>query len=748
VGVGTGPGTDETGTGGGSGGVDSGPPPAPALRITELMYHPVAEPAYDDIHEFIELHNPSDADVDLMGWAVDEGVRLELSGTLPAGGTLVLTGQPDALLAMYPELAPGQVLGPWQGGLANGGERVSLRAPSGELVDTVRYDDEAPWPVGADALGAQEAFLPSESTPVAEHSGRGRSLQRVAMSAPGDSPCSWRASDLDGMDPGSVQSVVLDAALACVQAVSFGGGGEGPLPPGEDIAITVHAAGALGEPVLEWFVDDVRRTDEEVGVAALVDDGTGGDPVAGDHAYTAVLPAQPAQSILRVRVRADMGAGVEAAAPRAGDPAGWLARFVAAPRTGDTHAYDILIDPEHWASMWTSATGGRVLDCAENPGWAARVPAVFVDDGHVHDVLVRYQGSRWNRLNGRTMAGGPGPGVPDPNRALSWSVKFPRHDTLDGRKRISLNKLTQSCPGTTTVVGFQLFGAVGLPVPRTRYRRLFVNGEYYNYTLELESPGTEMLARWVDARAEADPDLPAEPAVPHLFKSGGCNCDEGPYGWGDERPLVDSCGWTALERYAATYERKTHDWAGHAELQALIEGLDAARAADDATLRAFLDDHFDVEAVLSYMAVMNWGVPFDDMFQNHYLFQRVSDGRWAMAPWDLDRDFGGWKGASASIHMGEQGDPDNRSGWWNRIKDSFLRVYRAEYEARLFALNQTVLHPDNVVPLVDDNEAAWSLAEVGGTPAGPACDFTAGAQAFRDFARARHDVVSAIAEGR
>ena len=71
----------------------------------------------------------------------------------------------------------------------------------------------------------------------------------------------------------------------------------------------------------------------------------------------------------------------------------------------------------------------------------------------------------------------------------------------------------------------------------------------------------------------------SETEVPHLFKSSGCYCDEGPYGWGDERPLVESCGWSAAERYAATYKRKTWDWAGHEDLQALLEGLDAARAA-------------------------------------------------------------------------------------------------------------------------------------------------------------------------
>ena len=57
------------------------------------------------------------------------------------------------------------------------------------------------------------------------------------------------------------------------------------------------------------------------------------------------------------------------------------------------------------------------------------------------------------------------------------------------------------------------------------------------------------------------------------------------------------------------------------------------------------------------------------MFQNHFLYQRRSDGKWMAAPWDLDLNFGGWKGANASLYIGEQNDPDNRSGWWNFLKE-------------------------------------------------------------------------------
>jgi len=716
-------------------GPDTALPTAPAVRITEVMYNPVLEVDYEDHHEFVELHNAGTEAADLAGWSFDKGITWTFpERRLEPGETLVVAVDRDALLAAWPALDPAQVVGNWEGALANGGEQLRLVDASGNTVDELTWSDAAPWPVGADALGAGTAWLSEDDLPLEDHQFRGRSLQRVSMRADTDQPGNWVASPLDGMDPGSVASVVGDDALVVVTTIEWDG--TGPLAPDTELTVTVTTSGPLPDARLEWFADDVSRTDEAVSTVSLT--------ATSDTTYVATLPAQPDETILRVRVLGDSGTGDTVVTPRAGDPFHWHGRFVGTPIDGDTRPYRIYIDPDGWTSMWNDATGGRVSGCDRNPGWEARVPAVFVHEGDVYDVQVRYQGSRWNRTNGQEIWSwsAPGPEQPSPLRALSWSVKFPRYATLDGRKRMSLNKLTQSCPGTTSVVGFQLFEAVGLPVPETRYVRLFVNGAYYHYMLELESPGEDMLERWLE-----DTEDTTEPGVPHLFKSGGCNCDEGPYGWGDERPLGEACGWSAAERYEATYERKTWDWDDHSELQALIEGLDAARAGSDEDLRTFLATHFDVEAVLSYIAVMNWGVPFDDMFQNHYLLQRRSDGRWLMAPWDLDQDFGGWKGANASIYLGEEGNGDNRSGWWNRIKDAFFQVYRAEYKARLAELNETVLHPDSVVPLVDANEAMWSLEEAAATPAGPYCDFTDGAERFRSFARDRYPVVSSAVGG-
>ena len=102
-----------------------------------------------------------------------------------------------------------------------------------------------------------------------------------------------------------------------------------------------------------------------------------------------------------------------------------------------------------------------------------------------------------------------------------------------------------------------------------RYRRLYVNGGYYDYALDIEVPGEDMLKR----------TTPAGQRVGDLFKaSGNSGSEEGPWGRGDASrwPRAASAGRRPsrpLERYAATYERKTWDWKTAADIQSLIDGL-------------------------------------------------------------------------------------------------------------------------------------------------------------------------------
>jgi hypothetical protein len=377
-----------------------------------------------------------------------------------------------------------------------------------------------------------------------------------------------------------------------------------------------------------------------------------------------------------------------------------------------------------------------------------RVPAIFVSEGKVYDVRVRYQGSYEQRMNGGDIAAWPypGPGV-TPLRALSWNVSFPRYRRFGGRGSLVLNKLHYSCPGVEWYVEGALMWSLGIPTTRVRFARLDVNGGYYHYMMEVEALNEDLLA---SAEGKGKP-------VGDLFKVDGVFQDRGPWARADGRLLGPACGFSSADRYAVNYQRQTHEWkgpAGHAELVALLEAFQAAKAAGPAALRAHFETHYDVGKLLDVHAVRNWAGVWDDVYHNYYPYKRPGDGKWVILPQDYDLDFNGAEGtdldwakrpaATTTFYIGEEGQPlsVNPLGA-NQIKSAFLKTFRAEYDARLRALAGSTLSPENVLRLIGEFEARFSLADWRESPAAKKCDPAARLAKLRAWVQERHAAVLA-----
>ena len=175
------------------------------IVITETLYHPdwPAGGSYNnDEYEYIELHNISSGpvtlydDVEGQPWKFNDGIDFTFPAspdevTIPAGGCILVVKDLDAFSWRYPGVPSGIVFGPYDGWLANGGERVELGKPGDEYagthyyirVDRVQYSDgshpqDCPggvdlWPTGAD--------------------GSGNSLTRTNPSLYGNDPNNWQA---------------------------------------------------------------------------------------------------------------------------------------------------------------------------------------------------------------------------------------------------------------------------------------------------------------------------------------------------------------------------------------------------------------------------------------------------------------------------------------------------------------------------------------------------------------------------
>jgi len=154
------------------------------IRITELHYNPAA----GGQEEFLELANLGHTAVDLSGCEF-EGIsfRFPAGSVIPPGAYWVLASNTDtnAWLARYPGVLP---VGWYAGNLANGGESIILRDPTGKVLAAVTYDDEPGWPTEPD--------------------GRGPSLEMVGPWANPFDPMNWQASPTPGGTPGQPPSPV------------------------------------------------------------------------------------------------------------------------------------------------------------------------------------------------------------------------------------------------------------------------------------------------------------------------------------------------------------------------------------------------------------------------------------------------------------------------------------------------------------------------------------------------------------
>jgi hypothetical protein len=93
--------------------------------------------------EWMELKNLSSADIDLTGWtlsAADGSPKITLKGTITANGYFLLERTSDDSV---PGVAADQI---YSGALGNGGENLSLKDASGNLVDQI--DASGGWPGG------------------------------------------------------------------------------------------------------------------------------------------------------------------------------------------------------------------------------------------------------------------------------------------------------------------------------------------------------------------------------------------------------------------------------------------------------------------------------------------------------------------------------------------------------------------------------------------------------------------------
>lgn len=162
------------------------PATAGNLVISEIMYHPGGAAG----EEFLELQNISGAPIDLTGVYFSEGIEFTFpfGVNLAAGERTLIVRNLAEFEAIHGAALP--VAGVFENGTAlnNSGERLTLKARDGSLIQSFSFNDAHPWPVLTD--------------------GNGHSL---VLRQPGTNPNpsnaeNWRASSTADGNPGSANS--------------------------------------------------------------------------------------------------------------------------------------------------------------------------------------------------------------------------------------------------------------------------------------------------------------------------------------------------------------------------------------------------------------------------------------------------------------------------------------------------------------------------------------------------------------
>jgi hypothetical protein len=158
------------------------------VRITELHYHPadMAGVANAEDLEFIELLNTGNVAIDMEGVQIREFASTPYtfgSGISLAGGArLIVARNPAVFRSVYGAAVNVAPVGYGSANLSDGGERIALIGPLGEVLHDFEYDDVAPWPTSAD--------------------GTGYSLEVIDPLGDAANPSNWRASHYYGGSPG------------------------------------------------------------------------------------------------------------------------------------------------------------------------------------------------------------------------------------------------------------------------------------------------------------------------------------------------------------------------------------------------------------------------------------------------------------------------------------------------------------------------------------------------------------------
>ena len=282
----------------------------------------------------------------------------------------------------------------------------------------------------------------------------------------------------------------------------------------------------------------------------------------------------------------------------------------------------------------------------------------------------------------------------------NWKLKFPKTQLYTGDRKWNYNRdytLREK-------MVYDLFGAAGVANTEPRYVRLNVNGASHGLYIEYVDPDIKnFLSRWF---GDNDGDLYKSamdlPGLPVYF--GGLNY------LGDK----DSC-------YYFHYDKKTNNKDVPMDYSSIRKFVTMLTFIPNDQFYDTLNRYFDVPSFLKYLVISNFVNNWDDFPvrpKNFFVYQRSTDFKWFLLPWDLNSTFEMrydpqtyyGMGAGASIfYFLYHPEIQHYSVGEDTLKvlvDRMMRYaqYRNAYVIEYRKALQTYLKPENLMSRLDSME--------------------------------------------
>lgn len=606
---------------------------------------------YDDddatVHsEFVELQNPGTEDVDLAGCYFSEGIALTFpAGAVLAPGGYVIVCEDAATLSSKWGLSGSNVFS-WNAGAAkpifrqlkNTGETITLRSPSGGVMDEVRYGRGFPWPTVGDPPNY--------------------SIELIHPSLDNDLGGSWRRSDgaggplptAKGPTPGKANSVFSATAPPTIRQVDHTPVVPGPLLEWVPSAKPVRISAKITDPdgvtaaAVAWQIvepgDYLKQTDPRYDASTswttlpMTDDGLNGDLRAGDAVYSALIPAeaQKHRRLIRYRISATDSKQASVHVPYADDPQGNFAYFVydALPawsgkaKSGQpvvTYPPSLLgtVPAYHLITRVEEHANAQYVPVIQDDGITTRKPAAgaYSHSNYIWQGALCYAGKVYDHIHFRAR-GGVWRFAMGKNM---WKFDFNRGHEFEARdnygrkydqpwKKLNFSSCIQQGDfnfrgeqGLFESVGFRLFQLTGLPAENTSFAHFRIierpsetNGTENQYDDDFQ--GIYLSIEQMDGQFLDQHGLPDGNLYKMEGGSGELN-NTGPLGPKNKTDL------TAFQRYTATeaWWRENCDLPNYYNYRAIVDSI----------------HHYDIADG-----------------KNYYYYRNPLSSKWTMLPWDLD----------------------------------------------------------------------------------------------------------------